>query len=123
MIVNFLLTSVMTENIEQRYCTKFCQKLGNNQTEIIQKIQQGFGDETLSQTQIKKWFNHLKNSQLSVESEACSGRPSTSRNQEVVEKVFQIVMEDHRLTLRKIVEEVRISKGSAHSILTEDFCM
>ena len=113
----------MTENIEQRYCTKFCQTLGNNQTEIIQKIQQGFGDETLSQTQIKKWFNRLKNSQLSVESEACSGRPSTSRNQEVVEKVFQIVMEDHRLTLRKIVEEVRISRRSVHSILTEDFCM
>ena len=52
MIVDFLLTSIMTESIEQRYCIKFCQKLGNNQTEseTIQKIQQAFGDKALSQT-------------------------------------------------------------------------
>ena len=54
MIVDFLLASVMTESIEQRYWIKFCQKLRNNQTETIQKIQQAFGDEALSQTQIKK---------------------------------------------------------------------
>ena len=54
MIVDFLLASVMTESIKQRYCIKFCQKLGNNQTETIQKIQQAFGDEDLSQTQIKE---------------------------------------------------------------------
>ena len=51
MIVDFLLASVMIESIKQRYCIKFCQKLGNNQIETIQKIQQAFGDEALSQTQ------------------------------------------------------------------------
>ena len=61
MIIDFLLASVMTERIKQRYCIKFCQKLGNNQTETIEKIQQAFGDEALSQTQMKKWFNHFKN--------------------------------------------------------------
>ena len=63
MIIEFLLASVMTESIKQRYCsTKFCQKLGDNQTETIQKIQQAFGDEALSQAQIKKWFDCFKNS-------------------------------------------------------------
>ena len=70
----------MTESIEQKYCIKFCQKLGNNQTETIQKIQEAFGDEALSQTQIKEWFNRFKNHRMSVESEARSGRPSTSPN-------------------------------------------
>ena len=54
MIIDFLLARVMTESIEQRYCIKFWQKLGNNQTETIQKIQQAFEDEALSQTQIKE---------------------------------------------------------------------
>ena len=72
----------MTESIKQSYCIKFYQKLGNNQTETIQKIQQAFGDEALSQTQIKKWFNRFKNGRMSVESEACSGRPSTSQNKQ-----------------------------------------
>ena len=61
MIVNFLLASIMTESIEQGYCIKICRKVGNNQTETIQKIQQAFGDDALSQTQIKKWFNRFKN--------------------------------------------------------------
>ena len=32
-------------------------------------------------------------------------------------------MEDCHLTLREIVEEVEISRGSVYSILTEDLCM
>ena len=104
MIVDFLLASVMTESIEQRYCIKFCQKLGNNQTETIKKIQQTFGDKALSQTQIKEWFIHFKNSQMSLESEACSSRPFTSCNEEVIEKVHQIVLKDHYLRLLKKCE-------------------
>ena len=60
---------------------------------------------------------------MPVESEARSGRPPTCENEEVIEKVCQIVMEDCRLTLRKIVEEVEISRESVHSILTEDSFM
>ena len=59
---------------------------------------------------------------MSVESEACSGRPFTSQNKELIEKVFQIVLEDFHLTFLEIVK-VRISTESVHSILTEDLCM
>ena len=122
MIVDFLFASVMTESIEQRYCIKSCQKLSNNQTETIKMIQQAFGDEALSQTEIKEWFNCFKSGRMSVESETRSGRPSTIRNEEVIEKVRQIVLEDQRLTLREIVEEVGISRESVYFILTEDLC-
>ena len=116
MIVDFLLASVMTDCVEQRYCTKFCQKLGTNQNETIQKIQQAFGDEAVSQTQIKVWFNRLKNGKMSVESEARFDRPSTSRNEEAIKKVRKIVTEDRRPTLRKIVEEAGTSRGSGQKI-------
>ena len=56
---------------------------------------------------------------MSVESEARFCRPFASRNKEVIEKVRQIVMKDRHLTLREIVEEVGISRGSVHSILTD----
>ena len=58
-----------------------------------------------------------------MESEARSGRLSTSRNKEVIEKVCQIMIDDCHLILREIVEEVGISRGSLHSISTEDLCM
>ena len=60
---------------------------------------------------------------MSVESETHSSRPSTTQNKEMIEKVCQIVMEDCHLTLRKIVQEVGISRESVHSILTENLCM
>jgi hypothetical protein len=57
-IVNYCKT---TERIEQHYCTKFCQKLGDTQVETIRKIQQPFGDDAMSITpRIKEWYNRFK---------------------------------------------------------------
>jgi hypothetical protein len=44
----------MTERIEQCYCIKFCQKLGDTQSETIRKIQQAFGNDAMGVTQIKE---------------------------------------------------------------------
>ncbi|XP_064115144.1 protein GVQW3-like [Macrobrachium nipponense] len=113
----------MSEGIEQRYCIKFCYKLGDTQVQTIQKIQQAFGDETMVITEIKEWYNCFKQGQTSVESKPRSGRPSTSRNKEFVENVCRIVEEDRRITINEITEEVGISTGSVHTILTEDLAM
>jgi hypothetical protein len=51
-----LVSLKMTERLEQRYCIKFCQKLGDTQAETICKIQQAFGDDAMGVTQIKEWF-------------------------------------------------------------------
>ena len=110
----------MTERVEQRYCIKFCQKLGDTQVETIRKIQQAFGNEALSPTQIKQWFKRFKDDRASVESDPRSGRPSTSRKEEVMDQVREKVLEDRCLTVQEILAEVEISTGSIHSILTED---
>jgi len=68
----------MTEQLEQQYCIKFCQKLGNNQVEAIWKIQRVFGDDTMGITQIKEWYNQFNHGHTSVGSNARSGTPSTS---------------------------------------------
>ena len=110
----------MTERIEQRYCIKFCQKLGDTQVETIRKIQQAFGNEALNPTQIKQCFKRFKDGRASVESDPRSGRPSTSRKEEVMDQVREKVLEDRRLSVQEIVAEVGINTGSVHSILTED---
>ena len=109
----------MTECMKQRYCIKFCQKLGDTQVETIQKIEQAFENEALSPTQIKQWFKCFKDGCASVESNPRSGRPSTSPK-EVMDQVCEKVLENRCLTVQKIVAEVGISTGSVHSILTED---
>jgi histone-lysine N-methyltransferase SETMAR len=113
----------MTEHMEQRCCIKFCQKIGDSKVETIQKIQQAFGDDSMGATQIKEWFNRFKDDRTLVDSDQRSGRPSTSRNANVIENVRSLILEDHRLTIREIADEVGISIVSAHSIVPEDLHM
>ncbi|KAJ4435187.1 hypothetical protein ANN_23763 [Periplaneta americana] len=113
----------MTERIEQRYCIKFCQKLDDSQSQTIRKIQQVFGEDAMSVTQIKEWFNRFKDGRTSAESEQRCGRPQTARSAAVVERVRNLVMADRRLTMQEIAEEVGVSKDSAHAILRDDLNM
>ena len=63
----------MTGRLEQRYCIKFCPKLGDTQVETIRKIQQAFGDDAMSITRIKEWYNRFKGGTT------ISGQRTTSR--------------------------------------------
>ena len=58
-----------------------------------------------------------------MESEPRSGRPCTSRNEEVKDEVREEVLNDRRVTVREIAVDVGISTGSVHPILTEDLRM
>jgi histone-lysine N-methyltransferase SETMAR len=89
----------------------------------IRKIQRGFGDDAINITQIKGWYNRFKDGRTSVESDARSGRHSTSRNNELIDKVRTLVMQDRRVTFRELAVEVGISTGSVHSIITDDLSM
>jgi len=111
------------EQLKQWYCIKFHQMLGDSQVETIRKIQQVFGDDATGITQIKEWYNWFKDGRMSVESDTCSGRPSTSQNDELIDQVRTLVMQDHHVTIREPAEEVGISIGLVHSILTDDLAV
>ena len=97
-LVAFPSSATMTERSEQRYCIKFCQKLGDSHSDTIRKVQEAFGDEAMGVSQIRFWYNRFKNGRASVESDMRSGRPSTSRNPEMAEKVRTLVMGNRRIT-------------------------
>jgi hypothetical protein len=110
----------MTERMEQWYCITFCQKLGDSKAETFRKIQQAFGDDAVGATQIKEWFNCFTDGCTLADSDQRSGRLSTSQNANVIENVRSLILEDRCLTVQDIPDEVGISTGSAHSIVTED---
>jgi len=110
----------MTERVEQCYCIKFCQKLGDTQVETIRKIQQAFGDDAMNITGIKEWYNCFKDGSTSVDSEPHHGRSSTSQNDNVINQVRPLVTQDRRITVRELADEVGVSIQSVHTILTAD---
>jgi transposase len=113
----------MTERVEQRYCIKFRQKLGDSKAKTIQKIQQAFGDDAMGAMQIKEWFNRFTDGRTLADSDQRSRRPSTSQKANVIENVHFLILEDCQLTVQEIADKVGVSIGSAHSIVTEDLHM
>ena len=55
----------------------------------------------------------------SVTDEERSGWPATSRTEENIAKVRQILRENHRLTVRSMAEQVNIDRETVRKILTE----
>jgi AraC-like DNA-binding protein len=114
---------MMTEKVEQHICIKFCQKVGHSSSETYDIIQKAFGNEAMGCTQVKEWFRHFKEGWTSAESDEHSGRPSTSRNQVMIDKVLSAMLDNRRITIRELSDEMGLSFGLIQSILTEDLGM
>jgi transposase len=102
----------------QRFCLKFCFKLGKTFTETFQMLQQAYGEDCLSRTQCYEWYQRFKSGRTSIEDDPKSGRPSSSTGDDHIEKVRSVIRENRRLTVREVSEEVGICKSSCHTILT-----
>jgi len=83
-------------------------------------IKKAFGDDSMSEAQIKLWYRHFKDGRESVESDRRFGRPSTSRTPENVENVQATINENWRLTVRELEEDLGIARTIVSQILTED---
>jgi len=59
----------------------------------------------------------------SVTDEQRSGRPATSRTEENIAKICQVVRENHWPTVRSKTEQVNINRVTVRKILTEDLDM
>jgi hypothetical protein len=104
---------------EQCVCVKFCLKLAKTFTETFQMMKQTHGEDCLCHTQCHKCYHHSKSGRTPTEDDPKTGRPSTSTDDDHVEKVHGVICETHHLTVREVSEEVGISKSSCHTILTE----
>ena len=108
---------------EQRVCMKFCLKLGKTFTKTFQMLQQAYGEDCLSRTRCYERYQCFKVGRTSIEDDPKSGRPSSSTDDDHIEKVRSVIRENRRLTIREVSEEVGICKSSCHTILTEKLKM
>jgi len=74
----------------------------------------------MGRTQVFDWFRRFKERRTSVESDTSSGRPSTSRNEEMIDKVRRVFRNNRRLTVREIADDCGISVGSCDAMRCEN---
>jgi len=81
----------MTDLEEQRICAKFCFKLGKTFTETFQMLQQAYGEYCMSRMPCHEWYQCYKSGRMSIEGNPISGRPSTSMDDDRIEKVLAVI--------------------------------
>jgi len=109
---------------EQRICVKFCVKIGKSVIETFEMLKIAFREEAMGMTQTYEWWKHFKEGRTLVDDDdPRSGRPSTSKSDDNVAKVREVIRSNRRLTVREVAEEVSISKTVCHEIITENLSM
>jgi hypothetical protein len=103
----------MCDHKERRAYVKFCFLLEKTGAETIVMLQQDFKDDAFGKSQVNEWFSGFKNGNMSIEDLPRPGRPSTSRNEENIQKVRQAINEDRRKTTEHISEETKCHRVPA----------
>jgi len=88
--------------LEQQTNIKFLVKIGKSGNKIREMLLQVYGDNAMKKTAVYKWLKRFSEERESVTDEERSGRPATSRTEENIAKIHQIVRESRQLTVRGI---------------------
>jgi len=109
--------------IEHRTNIKFLVKLGKSGNKIREMLVQVYRDNAMKETAVYKWVKCFSEGRESVTDEERSGWPATSRTEENIANIRQIVRENRRLILRSRAEQVNIDRETDRKVLTEDLDM
>jgi len=65
-------------------------------------LQQAYGEDCLKRTQCLEMYLGFKSGRTSIEDDPKSGRPSTSMDDDHVEKVLAVIRQNRRLTVSEV---------------------
>jgi histone-lysine N-methyltransferase SETMAR len=111
------------EKIKYRAVIEFLYLKKKTNDEIKAELDDVYGDSAPSIATVKRWTAEFKRGRTDIFDEARPGRPKEVRNEEMINKIHDIVLEDRRVKIFEIVEKVKISYGSVVNILHEDLGM
>jgi hypothetical protein len=77
----------------------------------------------MSRTQCYEWFKRFKEGSISVSESPRPERPSTSSNDDHIERVHAVIRGNFLLTVREVADEVGVSIGSCHQMFTDKLQM
>ena len=65
------------------------------------------------------WYNRFKEGREYVNDDARPGHPNTSTTDEKIEAVKKIILNNRRITIREVADNVGIPFGSCQAIFTD----
>ena len=86
-------------------------------TETLEMLRSVHDKEALSRMTVFQWFKRYREGQESVEDGHRSGRPLTSRMTANVQRVRKLLLQDRRLSVRIMANELNLSRQFVRKIL------
>ena len=105
--------------MNQRNSIKFCVKNEIKCARTFEMLTVAFGKSTMSRTQVQLWYNRFKEGREDINDEASRDRLSTSTTGENIEAVKKTILDNTRITIREITDDVALSFGSCQANLTD----
>jgi len=110
--------------IETRAVIKFFSPLqGKTPKEIHAILTETVGEHAPSHTTVKKLVAQFKRGDFSTRFAPRPGRPETVTTPEIIDKIHEIILDDHRISAKSIAEQLGISLERVGSIIHEDMDM
>ena len=110
----------MDLSTEQRLVTKFCFKARKSATESLQMVNSAYGDQTLSRSNVFRWYGRFRDRREDIEDDPRIGRFTECRNYDNVEKISQLLLQNRHLSLRMLADEVNTGKDTVRRTVVED---
>jgi hypothetical protein len=88
--------------------------------EAYEMMKSVYGSNCLSPWNNFRWYSVFRDSREGTEDAPCVSKPRTSRTEENVKKVTEILASDRCVSARLIEELLGIPKSTVHQILTKD---
>lgn len=101
-------------------CPKFCVNSGLNGTKTLEMLAKRLANNTLSKTNVYMWHERFKSGRESVVDDKRRGRPSTSKTDEIINKIKKMLAENRKMIIKELTEDLGIAYGSVQDILTND---
>ena len=106
-----------SSKVEYRAVIRYLYFKGKTGQEIHCELTNVYGSSAPSYAQVKFRVGEFKRSRTSSEDETRSGRPSDSTNEEMCNKVQDLVSSDRRIKVEEIAIALHISHGSVSTTL------
>ena len=107
------------EKSEFRVLIKHFFLRGKSIKETKEKLEKYYKESAPSHGMVHKWFTEFRCSRISTSDAERPGRPKEVTSEEMIDKIHDIVLNDHRLKVCEISETVNISVGRVWHILHE----
>ncbi|UYV73796.1 hypothetical protein LAZ67_11000937 [Cordylochernes scorpioides] len=110
----------LKRDVAQRAVIKFNAKLGRSASETYILMKQVYGTLCLSKSNVFIWHKRFSDGRNTLEDDKHTGRPSSSKTPESIEKVREFVANNRSASLRMMAEVLHINKETIRIILHED---